>query len=356
MIADAGRAGTSDLPVVVIPAFEATNALVSLVEALHRNPFRDVIVVDDGSTPGCRGVFADVESVPGVHVLRHAENLGKGQALKSAFSYYLMTWPESHVGVVTADADGQHLAGDIERVSATLSERRDALVLGARRLIEPIPWKSSVGNRVTKHVFNGLFGQALSDTQTGLRGIPRGFARDLLRVPASRYEFEMEMLVEAVVRRRPLVEVPIETVYKDGNRGSHFNPLLDSLRIYFVFLRFVLLSLTTALLDFTVFAVTYGATANILEGTVAARIVAGIFNFYFARRVVFKAAANPARQAVGYVTLVALLMMTSYAILTWLVSSLGLTVYVAKVVAETTLFLASFAAQRLLIFRAKPTP
>jgi glycosyltransferase involved in cell wall biosynthesis len=344
-------------PVVVVPAYQPTAHLVGIVSQLLADPSQIVIVVDDGSTSEHRCLFETLRAHPRVHLLRHAVNLGKGRALKTAFNHFLVNLPEEHVGIVTADADGQHLVEDVRRVAGVLSEHPNDLVLGTRRLHGSIPWKSAIGNRITKHIFSRLLGRKIEDTQTGLRGVPRSFAASLLRLSASRYEFELEMLVKAVHEQVRVREVPIATVYENQNRGSHFDPVLDSLRIYFVFLRFVALSMATAILDFLVFAAAYAVSSNILLSTAGARVVAGLFNYSIARALVFKSTGPAGRELAKYVALVVWLMTLSYALLTTLVVFLGWSVYVSKLVAEGTLFVASFAVQRLLIFgRSEPEP
>lgn len=343
-------------PVIIIPAYQPGRNLLKLVNHLCSTPRQNIIVVDDGSSAEHREIFDALTGRAGVHLLRHAVNLGKGQALKTAFNYFLVTFPEAHAGVVTADADGQHLPEDVQRVAAALATNPTELVLGTRRFSGEVPWKSSLGNTLTRHIFYGLLGRKISDTQTGLRGIPRAFLADLLPVPASRYEFELEMLVKASEQHLHVREVPIETVYEDGNRGSHFNPIVDSLRIYFVFLRFLLLSLSTAALDFAVFTAAYLGSGNIFLSTATARLIAGAFNYHFARAAVFKSGGRPSQELVKYVALVIWLMIVSYTLLTGLVIFVGLSVYSSKIIAETVLFLASFAIQRLFVFKpVEPT-
>lgn len=332
---------------IVIPAFEPTPALIDLVHAL--GPDRPVLVVDDGSSPEFRAVFATLEIVPNVTVLVHAVNLGKGQALKTAFNHFLLHASPESVGIVTADADGQHLPGDVCRVAEALEQSPSALVFGGRRFEGRVPLRSRIGNVLTRVVFRFVIGAMVQDTQTGLRGIPRAFVPDLIKIEAGRYEFELEMLVRAAARRMPIQELPIETVY--GVPGqSHFDPLRDSLRIYFVFIRFVGLSVATALIDYTTFFFAYGATRNILAATALARTVAGTFNFTYNRTVVFRSRGALAFEALKYATLVASLMGVSYAMVTTFVVFGGFGVYASKLLAEGILFAASFALQDLFVF------
>lgn len=221
---------------VVIPAYKPGEPLVSLVETLCQTSFAAIVVVDDGSGPKFQARFAEVVRSPKVSVVGHAVNLGKGAALKTGMNVVLRDLP-GVTSIVTADADGQHLPQDICRIAATAVAHPDELVLGAREFGRDVPLRSRFGNSFMRVLFRLLVGQRLSDTQTGLRGIPTTFAARLLRVTAIGYEFELNMLVLAKQLGIRMREVPISTVYLDGNASSHFHPVLDSMRIYFALLR-----------------------------------------------------------------------------------------------------------------------
>ena len=332
--------------VIVIPAYQPTAKLVELVEDLSRDA-RPIVVVDDGSSRECAGVFSHVAAVANVTVIRHAVNLGKGQALKTAFNHVMLHF--AGPGVVTADADGQHLADDIRRVADRLEQSTaDTLILGSRAFQGAVPLRSRFGNVVTRKIFTLLIGRALIDTQTGLRGIPRSFLPELMQLEAGRYEFELEMLIRAT-RRMPIEELTIATVYGTFAK-SHFNPLRDSLRIYFVFLRFISLSLITAALDYATFAIVFFARDNILLSIVIARLIAGTFNFTANRIVVFRSRGPVVGEALKYATLVITLMSISYGLVTAMVGVLGFGVFTSKLLAEGALFAASFALQNLVVF------
>ena len=155
-------------------------------------------------------------------------------------------------GVVTADADGQHLPDDIVRVAEKLFEWPDSIVLGSA-FRGDVPLRSRMGNAITRKVFNFLSGQRVRDTQTGLRGLPASALPDMLKLPGERYEYEMNMLLEAPRFGLKLREIGIETVYIDNNSGSHFNPLKDSWRIYKSILMFAASSMLAFVIDFVLF-------------------------------------------------------------------------------------------------------
>jgi hypothetical protein len=175
---------------------------------------------------------------------------------------------------LTADADGQHHPADILKVAERLEASPGTLVLGARQFDGHVPLRSRCGNILTRFALRWIGGARLTDSQTGLRGIPRALIAPLLEIPSSGYEFELDMLLLAKHGSIAIVEQPIRTIYSAGNPTSHFNPLLDSLKIYFVLLRFSLVSLVTAALDNTIFFLAFQAGAGVLRAQIAGRLLA----------------------------------------------------------------------------------
>jgi putative flippase GtrA len=288
-----------------------------------------------------------------VSVLRHSVNLGKGGALRTAFNHVLLNEPGA-IGVVTADADGQHRPDDIVRVAEALNGHPQELILGARRFKSDVPARSRFGNQLTRFIFKLLLGQSLRDTQTGLRAIPTSFLPALMRLKGPGYEFELEMLVEASSRRVPVREVDIATIYSDGNSSSHFNPLVDSIKIYFVFFRFLGSSMLTQLIDTVIFSLAFWISGHVLASQFVGRFTAGAINFAVNKRFVFKSGQQPRREIARYFSLVLFMMVLSYALIQAQVRSFGTNIVLAKIIAEGALFFLSFSAQRLYVFSSKP--
>ncbi len=337
------------LPGVLIPAYQPTDALSDLVETLLRDDYPWIVVVNDGSDVEHQSRFERLASLPKVSVLHHDRNQGKGQALKSGFRHILEHHPEA-IGVVTVDADGQHLPPDVHRVAQELCSHPEALCLGARQFEGTIPWKSRLGNRFSHWTLRLLSSEKLKDTQTGLRGIPQAFLHELRELRSGGYDFELDMILRASSDHREIRQTPIQTVYQDNNAGSHFHPVWDSLRVSFVFFRFVLSSVMTQTLDVIVFATSYHLGASLWTATVLGRLVGGTFNFFVNQRLVFKERSRPLLEAVKYVTLVAVLMMLFYTLTSALVSSWSMPAVLAKLLVEGGLFLISFVVQRAIVF------
>jgi glycosyltransferase involved in cell wall biosynthesis len=347
------RARLSSPPVtsklaVAIPAYRPSPDLVDLVRALLFLDWAAVIVVDDGSGPESEPVFRQVISMPRVELRRHAVNLGKGAALKTAINFALCTHPEAS-GVVTMDADGQHDPNDVRRVAEEFHRNPSALVLGVRDFSGCIPLRSKLGNRITRQVLRATVGQKLADSQTGLRAIPRIMLSGLLHIQASGYEFEMEMLLLAKFLEVKVVEQPIRTIYKEGNKSSHFRPVLDSMRIYWVLVRFVLVALLSAIVDNAAFCALFWATGNLLQSQVAARVASLLVNYPAVRARVFCSHERHRTLLPKYLLLVGVNIILSYFGVR-LLTRLSMSVLLAKLLADGFLFLVSFLVQRGLVF------
>jgi len=334
---------------VLVPSYQPGEALETLVEALLDRGFETIIVVNDGSGPEFDPIFQRVARFRRVHLLVHGVNLGKGAALKTGLNYALVKCPGCR-GVVTADGDGQHHPDDIVHVADAIPADGNALILGVRSFGGRVPLRSRFGNNLTRGLMRVMVGQNLADTQTGLRGIPARLIPHLLHVPSSGYEFELDMLLACKHQGFPVVQVPIRTIYLGNNESSHFHPIFDSMRIYFLLLRFSLLSLCTAAVDNAVFAVAFRGTGNIARSMVAARLVAMTFNYLGVRRTVFHSQQPHSKVLPKYVALVALNGVVSYSLIQFLHGTFGIRAVPAKLFAESLLFIANFAIQRDLVF------
>ncbi len=337
---------------VVIPAYQPGEALIHIVNALVASPLPAIVVVDDGSGPEYARIFDRISRHAKVTLIRHAVNLGKGAALKTGIGSVLRDFGEA-VGVVTADADGQHDPQDILNVCARFEESPDALVMGARSFRGRIPFRSKLGNLITSAVMRVAMGQNLTDTQTGLRAVPRSLLGRLLKIPATGYEFELEMLIVARHMGLRVVEQPIRTIYEPGNPKSHFQPLRDSMRIYFVLLRFSFIAMLTAALDNLLFCGMFAWTGSLVRAQIVARLMAGFFNYTAVRRIAFLSEERHAVVLPRYLLLLAANTMVSYAAIRFLSDQFQVGVFSAKILAESLLFLANFAIQRDVVFSGR---
>lgn len=352
---------------IVIPALDPDENMVKLVGKLHDLGFSRIILVDDGSLIENRHLFKTCKESYGAIVIRHVVNFGKGIAIKSAFNHILENCPDI-AGAVTADCDGQHKVEDIEKCAMLTCEDPDSLVLGYRTFDDrEIPLRSRFGNKCTGIVLRLLAGIKVKDTQTGLRGMSMKLIKEhFATTKGERYEYEMNMLLEARDYDIPIREFPIDTIYIEKNAASHFNPFRDSIRIYKVFIKFMLTSFSSFLIDIIMFWLLgyvfrlfipdneyiFGVSALILARTVLARIISSIYNFIMNKTQVFKNRSKTLGVAIRYYFL-AIVQLSLSAILVNYAFLFIPYQTLRKVVIDTILFGLSFIIQREWVFKKR---
>lgn len=338
-------------PAIVIPAYNPDNRLIDLVCNLRaqESTTRPIIVINDGSDDA--SIFNALAQFNAITVLHHDHNQGKGAALKTAFHWVLKQCP-SCSGVITADADGQHLPKDILRVAQVFAKQPQALWLGSRNFREKgIPFRSWLGNTFARATFRLGLRINIPDTQTGLRGVPRQLLPELVKVESNRYDFELDMLIIAKRAQLEFLSEPITTVYENGNKSSHFKPLQDSALIYKKFLKFSGVGIASASIDYGLFAAIYGFTGEILVAIACARLCSGIFNFSLNRKWVFGKGGSLTRDASQYTLLAIVLVGVNYCLtkgLAWV----GVSPFIGKPAAEVIVFLMSYRFQKKLVFKS----
>ncbi len=347
---------------IIIPAYEPDERLITLVHSLADGG-EQIIIVDDGSGVEYEPIFKECEGILGNNcvLLKHEINRGKGRALKTAFSYVLARYPEA-IGVVTADSDGQHTRTCIKSVKEALLEHMESLILGVRSFDGAgIPWKSMFGNKLTIKMLSYVSGIKVSDTQTGLRGIPRTFMRELLSIEGERFEFETRMLIESA-KKYPIMEVPIETIYdSESNHQTHFNPITDSIKIYSIFgkmfLKYVFSSFTASFVDLVCFVVfchflrTYDEIYYVTIATVLARLISASYNFYINYKVVFHSAENIGKSVFKYCLLaVAQMSISAFTVTLGVYVLTFIPEVIIKIAIDTLLFFISYRMQQKYVF------
>jgi glycosyltransferase involved in cell wall biosynthesis len=339
------------LPVALIPAYKPEKVLCKIARALIQGgKFHAVVVVNDGSGDEYNSIFVELSKIKGIFILKHEINQGKGAALKTGFSFIQENFPKS-IGIVTADADGQHDPKDVNNIALELGKAPHNIILGARTFEGNIPFRSRFGNIITRHVLSLFSHQTIKDTQTGLRGIPAQLINILKELRPNGYNYELEMLITCKRLGVKIKEVGIRTIYINANKSSHFKPVLDSLRIYSVFLKFIASSLLAAILDNAIFACFFFLSSNILFSQVFARAIVVIVNYFTNKRAVFHSQTKNLISLPRYLGLVVFLLVTSYSLITVVVSWFNINVLIAKIGVESTLFLVSFIVQKIYVFK-----
>lgn len=335
--------------IALIPAYNPNNKLIALVKELEKL-FEYIVVVNDGSTHG-QDIFDEIRHE--CILLNHSVNLGKGRALKTGFNEAMLL-KKCHneiSGLVTIDADGQHSIADIATVRNELERNNNALILGSREFTcKDIPLRSRFGNQFTRIIFKWLCGINISDTQTGLRGIPISLLEVCCHIDGEKYDYETNMLLTAKQRGWLMKEVKIAAIYEKKNESSHFNPLFDSLKIYKIIFKYSVASMLSVLIDFSIFQLCFLNGANLFASTYAGRAGSAVINFTLNRLAVFKSNKKTLPQMAQYFFLVIISGTLSAVLIRWLHNYLSMKEIYAKIPVEIVLYFFNYYIQSSFIF------
>ncbi|MBR5617428.1 MAG: bifunctional glycosyltransferase family 2/GtrA family protein [Oscillospiraceae bacterium] len=355
---------------VVLPSLDPDEKLHAVIDGLLEYGFTDIILVNDGSKKENLHYFEEEAAAhPDViHLLHHEVNKGKGAALKNAFRYFLENRPEGF-GVVTVDGDNQHHPEDTRRCCERMLETGH-LVLGCRDFtLDHVPARSRFGNQTTSAIFKIFVGMTLSDTQTGLRAIPRTDLETITAVSGDRFEYETNMLLAMKREGIAYEEVKIRTVYIEENKSSHFHPIRDSWRIYKLilahFFRYTLSSIASAVVDTGAYTLLSWLFSKLLTGLaltaaagVGARVISSLLNFFLNKKLVFESSVSTSKAMARYYMLAipqmaaqVLLTQGVYALLNIPDTATGLRTLLYAVV-MTVLYIVSFVIQQRWVFAA----
>ncbi len=206
--------------VALIPAYNEASRISPVIQTA--SAFLPVAVVDDGSSDGT----GDVALQSGATVIKHVANCGKGTALKTGFYWARRN---GYKAVVTLDADGQHDPADIPAFLAVFDQKPDALIIG-RRNRRQMPLTRRIANAIGSEMVSIALKTRIHDNQCGFRLYPDSFLARMHMTTAG-FEFEVEVIAQAVARQIPIEWVPVKTIY-GIDKTSYFDPIWDSFRFF----------------------------------------------------------------------------------------------------------------------------
>lgn len=333
--------------VVLIPAYNPNIDIMNEFLGKLKASFQNIVIVNDGSSSQYSLFFAKLSTE--YPTINHYKNLGKGRALKTGINYILNNYPNIKA-IITADCDGQHTVKDIKKCYHKWQKSKSSLILGCRDFTnQKVPLKSRYGNKITKDIFMLFTGLKISDTQTGLRVIPKEVSSIILDVKGERYEYETNVLLETKKLDIPIVEEKISTIYINNNKESHFNPIKDSIEIYKLFIKYIISSLSSFALDIILFTIFIKLTNKIITSSIISRIISSIYNYLINKNLIFK--KNNDKTLLKYYTLVIIQLTISATITKLLNNYITLNIVIIKIIVDIFIFIINFIIQREIIFK-----
>jgi glycosyltransferase involved in cell wall biosynthesis len=202
---------------VIIPVYNETRTIRELLERVKAVEIeKEIILVDDFSTDGTREYLRSIENQPGLKVVFHPRNMGKGRAIRTAIPHV------TGDVVVIQDADLEYDPRDYHKLVAPIVEGRVSVVYGSRysNPENDLPLtRFKVAVLLLTVMANVLYGARITDEATCYKA----FKSDVLKgIPLKCRRFEFCPEVTAKVRKRGyrIEEVPISFKYRTAKEGK----------------------------------------------------------------------------------------------------------------------------------------
>ena len=336
----------------IVTIYYETPQTIKLCSRLGELGAENIVVVCDG----CELSF-DFENELislGCHLIKLKEKHGKGYSIREGIKFAHDKL--YHIdGYITADADGQHRAEDVIKVSRALELRPDTLIIGKRDMKRSgAAIHLRFFNKFASTYFKIVTGVNCKDALSGLRGIPAELYDLIMETKGNRYDFEMNFLTRCADRKVPFYNVNILSVYSK-DQVSNYRIFRDTYLIYITPLRFATASFGCAVIDVILFTLlTYLMPAslvwNVAIATVLARIISGGINFIINRKMIFKNDGKAHKQAERFFILFFCIMILSMVFVS-LLSFVPIPVTVIKIIVDLLLWTVNYTVQRKWVFK-----
>lgn len=202
---------------VIIPVYNEIHTIQEILKRVQAVGVADeILVVDDGSTDGTRGVLKEYDGQDPVRVIFHEENQGKGAAVRTGIQH------ASGDLIIIQDADLEYDPRDYEMLLQPVREGIADVVFGSRFLgapRRPAMFWHMVANKMLTLMTNILYNNILTDMETGYKVFRREIVKDM-KLRAKKFDFEPEFTAKVLKRDVRIFEVPITFNPRDYDEGK----------------------------------------------------------------------------------------------------------------------------------------
>jgi dolichol-phosphate mannosyltransferase len=222
---------------IIIPVFNEEKTLAQVLKRVDavkmKNIKKELIVVNDGSTDSTPDVLSNSTSkIADCTIITHKINKGKGEAVRSGMSVAKGDY------IVIQDADLEYDPNDLEKLLAPIISGESKVVYGTR--LKRLPnfhhdertgrfFIHYIGNKTLSLLTSVLYGQWITDMETGYKVFPRDLLADI-SLTSRGFEFEPEITAKILKKGYHIFEVPIKTNPRGYNDGKKLNTLRDGMR------------------------------------------------------------------------------------------------------------------------------
>ena len=217
---------------IIIPSYNCTNKLISVIKRLRANNVTSqIFIVDDNSLVRSKLIINFIKNkFSNIFVITNNKNLGQGGSIKKAFKIL----KKAEDLICTMDDDGQHNTKDVKKILSKANKiyYSNCILLGSRGLeLSKTPFNSYFGNKISKFIFFLITKKKIIDTQTGLRFYSKLMSNKFLKIKSNGFDFHNIMNYFLIKNKIKYIETEIQTIYFDKNKKTRFKGLKDSIKI-----------------------------------------------------------------------------------------------------------------------------
>jgi glycosyltransferase involved in cell wall biosynthesis len=201
---------------VIIPVYNEVHTVEQLIDRVRAVPVeKEIIIVDDYSTDGTREVLKKHEGQPGVKIVYHEKNKGKGAALRTGLGCVAGEL------VIFQDADLEYHPEEYPKLIEPIVQGRADVVYGSRFLgaHRAFLFWHYMGNKFLTLLTNVLYNSCLTDMETCYKMFRRDVIQSI-KIESDRFNVEPEITAKILKRRYRVFEVPITYSGRDFTEGK----------------------------------------------------------------------------------------------------------------------------------------
>lgn len=207
---------------LLIPVYNEAESLETLLERVESVDFcgleKELVIVDDGSEDGTRDILRKIEEQqPGYRIIYHAQNMGKGAALRTAIDV------ASGDIMAIQDADLEYDPVDYPPLIKLIMDNKADVVYGSRlshnKTKDTFAGLHYLGNKFLTLVTNLLYSTRITDMETCYKAFRSDIIKGI-KIRSNRFDFEPEITAKVLKKKCRLAEAPISYNGRDFHEGK----------------------------------------------------------------------------------------------------------------------------------------